>query len=103
MFDMHGNAWQWCDDSYHDYPTPATIFSILTLQSATDVESKDVGSTQPVKDEVSRMLRGGAFDTLPQLVRSAIRYQSIPASRGNRFGFRPVRTLQNDSAHPVAE
>ena len=49
LFDMLGNAWQWCDDSYQDYPKVA------------DAISKDLGSTKPVANTDSRVLRGGAF------------------------------------------
>ena len=38
LFDMHGNAWDWCDDSYQDYP------------KAADDISNDLGSTKPVID-----------------------------------------------------
>ena len=49
LFDMLGDAWEWCDDSYRDYPKGA------------DVISKDLGSTEPVLDTKPRVLRGGAF------------------------------------------
>ena len=79
---MHGNAWEWCDDSYQDYPKVA------------DAISKDLGSTKPVANTDSRVLRGGAFYIQPVFVRSAYRLSTVlPAYRFHFFGFRPVRTL----------
>jgi formylglycine-generating enzyme required for sulfatase activity len=39
-----------------------------------------------------RLLRGGAFNFTPALVRSAIRIWYAPASRNSGSGFRPSRT-----------
>ena len=49
LFDMHGNAWQWCDDAYDIYPNGAGEVS------------EDSGSTKSVMDGNSRVLRGGSF------------------------------------------
>jgi eukaryotic-like serine/threonine-protein kinase len=78
LFDMQGNAWQWCDDVYASYPNA-------------DV-SEDHGSTKPIVDTDSRVLRGGAFFTLPEYVRSAYRDYDAPAVRVYYIGFRPART-----------
>jgi formylglycine-generating enzyme required for sulfatase activity len=81
LFDMLGNAYEWCGDGYRDYPV------------ATDAGiSEDSGDTTKLADKVSRVLRGGAFNNQPEYVRSAFRDGVVPTDRGNGFGFRPSRT-----------
>ncbi len=82
LFDMHGNAWEWCDDPYLAYP------------KAGGTISEDVVSTKPVIDTDNRVLRGGAFFNHPQSVRSSYRYNYQPAIRNDDFGFRPARTYR---------
>jgi eukaryotic-like serine/threonine-protein kinase len=80
LFDMLGNAWEWCFDVYVDHPQrPSPI-------------SDDTVTIQPVEDKVARVLRGGAFDVHPQFVRSASRVDTAPANRDAVIGLRPVRT-----------
>ena len=78
---MLGNAQQWCDDLYQNYPESA------------DAISKDLGSMKPVVNTDGRVLRGGAFFYRPLFVRSALRNYFLPsADRSFNFGFRPART-----------
>jgi len=72
LFDMHGNAWEWCHDRW-------------------DAESGD-GVDAVVKNQQSRVLRGGAFNAQPEYVRSGDRYTIQPVTRLNSYGFRPART-----------
>ncbi len=67
LFDMQGNAWQWCDDADISYPSGKV--------------SEDSGSTKAVVETVGRVLRGGSFDNQQWLVRSADRNGVAPASR----------------------
>jgi len=80
LFDMLGNAWEWCFDRYADYPKQAGRLV------------QDIPSTHPIEDEVRRVLRGGAFFHPPLNVRSANRFADPPGDRGNDFGVRPART-----------
>jgi formylglycine-generating enzyme required for sulfatase activity len=75
LFDMHGNAWQWCQDVFGEKV------------------NKDI---EDVKDENSRVLRGGSFTNGAWDVRSAYRYGAEPASRVNNYGsgFRVARTYR---------
>jgi len=72
LFDVHGNVWQWCQDAIKDVA----------------VEDGEV-----VEGEGARVLRGGAFDNQPRLLRSAYRYGNQPGTRSYNNGFRPARTL----------
>jgi formylglycine-generating enzyme required for sulfatase activity len=70
LYDMIGNAWQWCHDSYGDYEKGA----------APDPTKADAGG--------SRVLRGGSWDGDPRLCRSANRGGSYSGDRCGNGGFR---------------
>jgi formylglycine-generating enzyme required for sulfatase activity len=74
LFDMLGNALEWCHDRYYGRP-PA-------VPKAEEVLS----------DTYLRVLRGGAFYDRPVLVRSANRLDNRPGYRNDNNGFRPART-----------
>jgi eukaryotic-like serine/threonine-protein kinase len=82
LFDMQGNAWNWCDDTYRRHT------------NASDTISEDLGSTKPVIGAIDRNLRGGAFNSLPVLARSANRSLNRPAEGAHNYGFRAVRTYR---------
>ena len=70
LYDMNGNAWQWCQDHYGDYEKGA----------ATDPTGADTGSL--------RVLRGGSWFNLPRSCRSARRFGYDPGNRYDHIGFR---------------
>jgi formylglycine-generating enzyme required for sulfatase activity len=80
LFDMLGNAWEWCFDEYVESPKQAALVFAGAV------------TNQAVEDRVARVLRGGAFDVHPQFVRSACRVDTAPANRDSVVGFRPART-----------
>jgi formylglycine-generating enzyme required for sulfatase activity len=75
--DMHGNVWEWCQDSWHDSYEDAPID----------------GSAWEDKNFSYRLLRGGSWDRNPRDCRSAYRNFSYPAYRCYNFGFRVVCML----------
>ena len=81
LFDMHGNAYTWCDDAYGKYPADQKGGVV------------DAATTKLVADDVPRVLRGGAFNVPAGLIRSANRNDNLPADRDDNYGFRPVRTI----------
>jgi len=83
LFDMHGNAMEWCQDKFADYTT--------TRQHA---RLGDSSQSLRVYDEDSRVTRGGAFLYQPLDARSAQRYEHQVISRRPYLGFRLVRTLR---------
>jgi formylglycine-generating enzyme required for sulfatase activity len=73
LFDMHGNAWQWCQEVYEAR------------------ENKDVVG---VIFSNSRVVRGGPFDAKAGIIRSAFRLGQTPWVRGVICGFRVARTYR---------
>jgi len=70
LYDMIGNALQWCQDRYGDYEKAA----------ATDPTGADTGGL--------RVLRGGSWSNGPGYCRSAGRRWNPPGARGGGIGFR---------------
>ena len=72
LHDTHGNVWEWCLDSWHDFYLCAP---------------KD-GSAWMAGGRASKLLRGGSWDDRPAVCRSAYRGGSRPDGRSGRIGFR---------------
>jgi formylglycine-generating enzyme required for sulfatase activity len=77
---MHGNVWEWVEDIYHDsYQGAPTDGSAWT-----DGEGQDSSR--------SRVYRGGSWNSLSRILRSADRVRNGPV-RSDVRGFRVARTL----------
>ncbi len=74
IFDMHGNAVEWCQEAYIEKYTADIVSEYLT-----------------VTNERGRVLRGGSSYVAPD-VRSAYRYSDQPDNRLTLVGFRVART-----------
>jgi formylglycine-generating enzyme required for sulfatase activity len=82
LFDMHGNMYTWCQESYKPYPVPQGD------EAAEDIEdplSLNLANTRPV--------RGGSFYDRAAGVRCAYRDRLPPATRVVHVGLRPARTI----------
>ena len=75
LFDMHGNAWEWCQDAYEA------------------VGAGGGKTTEDIRDNNKRVFRGGSFDHHAANERSAYRGWSLPAAHDDDVCFRPARTL----------
>ncbi len=80
LFDMHGNVWEWCEDTSHS-----------------DYNGAPSDGNSWV-DEVSsgRGFRGGSFQVTAEFVRSAYRGRSNRSARWSSVGFRPARSVITD-------
>ena len=83
LFDMQGNAFEWCHGKHLSYAV-----------SATDQTLTDAPETEALQDNLVRVLRGGSFISRPSIVRSANRYATHGGSRNSGFGFPPARTYR---------
>ncbi len=77
IYNVHGNAYQWMTDCYHDDYTGAP----------SDGSAWTSGSCS------ARVVLGGSWGNNPQILRAAYRNSRIPGSHFNYVGFRLARTL----------
>ncbi|MEM7201640.1 MAG: SUMF1/EgtB/PvdO family nonheme iron enzyme [Planctomycetota bacterium] len=78
LFDVHGNVWEWCQDTWHGSYDGAPSDGTPWV---------DTGSGD-------RVIRGGSWDNAARGCRSAYRRWWPPAARAGDLGFRPA------SSHP---
>jgi formylglycine-generating enzyme required for sulfatase activity len=70
--DMHGNIWEWCEDTWHNN----------YLGAPAD------GKVWEIQAGLNRVLRGGCWHDPPDLCRSAVRLKHVLNEGEDFFGFR---------------
>jgi len=84
LYDVHGNAWIWTADSWNDSHEGAP----------SDGTPRTIGNSELEKNlGPMRVVRGGAFNIHPQLLRAAYRNGFLAGVRYFNLGFRVARTL----------
>jgi formylglycine-generating enzyme required for sulfatase activity len=81
LFDMHGNAWEWCQD-----------------REVAKTPGEPPGSNQKLLEGIVTnkdqwFFRGGAFTTGPLNITSIAGFTAEPSRKNSDIGFRPVRTV----------
>ena len=75
LYEMHGNVWEWCQDNWQEQLGKEAVCDPWLRQQ----------SLVPVS---ARVVRGGSWDDLGRLVRSAFRGRNSPDFRDSYLGFR---------------
>ena len=82
LYDMHGNAWKWCQDWSFSYDNKTLLNPIGPSNSkATELELE------------TKVVRGGSYAQVGHKARSANRWEYLPAAASNVIGFRIVMQL----------
>jgi len=87
--DMHGNVWEWCLDDWHESYEGAPVDGSAWVDGAQGQSSKREGGM--------RLLRGGSWDGIPGLCRSARRIHALPVLANDSIGLRVVCLPQGPS------
>jgi formylglycine-generating enzyme required for sulfatase activity len=78
LYDMHGNVYEWVEDTWHDNYSGAPVDGSAWLKGG---------------DESQRVVRGGSWNLNPGHLRAASRGWYPTDFRYNFIGFRLARTL----------
>lgn len=84
LFDMLGNAREWCHEYYTGY--------------GTDIIESTIGDVTDDNPHSRRVLRGGSFNHPPEMIRSPDRDTSVMSMLSGDIGFRPARTCDRTPA-----
>lgn len=85
LFDMLGNALEWCQDRIREFPMAVAGQPV-----------EDQGQALVLSDLEKQVLRGATFNYRANSCRCAYRVSSVPQTLDYAVGFRPARTLRVD-------
>ena len=78
LYDMHGNVWEWVEDSWHDNYDGAPADGSVSLRGG---------------DPNYRVIRGGSWRNDTDLIRAAVRLKRNVNVQFDSLGFRVARSL----------
>jgi len=78
--DMAGNVWEWCQDAFDERAYRSYRDGVVDPKAP---EPAGGGS-----DQTERSIRGGAFDSLPGMCRTAFRHRAPANAKRRNTGFR---------------
>jgi serine/threonine protein kinase/formylglycine-generating enzyme required for sulfatase activity len=84
LFDMLGNALEWCQDQTSSTPQQ---------RSSNSIPETGTSAVNAASDGPYRVLRGGSFIVFPSRLRSATTWAYIPSPSTDAIGLRIARTL----------
>jgi formylglycine-generating enzyme required for sulfatase activity len=90
LFDLYGNASEWCQDAQADYVPGTGGGPARDVEDAEDVEG--------ITDDEARIVRGGSLNYRAWDLRSAHRSGFAPGSIIDACGIRPARTVHRSQA-----
>lgn len=79
LHDMHGNVWEWVEDSWHENYQAAPTDGSAWLKGG---------------DPKYRVIRGGSWHNEGELIRAAVRFQRNHLVQFDTLGFRVARTMR---------
>jgi formylglycine-generating enzyme required for sulfatase activity len=86
LYDMHGNVWEWCEDTFHDFYESAPL----------DGAAWTSGGMRWSRGQFVRVMRGGGWTDRADRARSAHRYRYDPDICIWDVGFRPAFSNRDD-------